>query len=190
MMMNEQDLQINNMQVKISRCPNENILNIDLTLEISKSVNETFYRPLGKSSERYLQKIGPIGSQIVRNIMPIPGITEISIKPYELLIGKSNLFCWEKIISRIIYVLENIDLDDPEDIDPNEKVEVEIVLGDLIFRGESNQEINPRDIIKADIELEDSEEITIKERKNFLDSIKTFFQMFKLKALELLEKMF
>lgn len=62
--------------------------------EVSRSVIENFKRPLRDSSESYLTKIGSEGASLVRNIMALPGITEIWTHPYEISVGIGQAFSW------------------------------------------------------------------------------------------------
>jgi hypothetical protein len=71
---------------------------IHFPIEISESTHERFCRPLRDSSETYLLKVGKIGRKIIKGLFTIRGITEVAIKPYQLILEKGECFSWDKDI--------------------------------------------------------------------------------------------
>lgn len=62
--------------------------------EVSQSVIEDFRRPLRDSSESYLKKIGYDGATLVRQLMALPGVTEVWMQPYEVTVTIAQAFSW------------------------------------------------------------------------------------------------
>ena len=64
--------------------------------DLSKSRLEKFERPIRQSSQEYLEKVGPKGAGLVCKTMKVPGVVEISIQPYEVMVEIAKLFNWEE----------------------------------------------------------------------------------------------
>lgn len=76
------------------------------TAEISRDPTNTFWRPLRKDSEKYLNEVGKIGTQLLREVFTLPGIAEITIKPYTLGVVKAGAFDWKDIEPQVIEALK------------------------------------------------------------------------------------
>ena len=75
-------------KVVIYHHPNPEIKSFLTTEEIAPPRVETFKKPLEKNWENALDPLGVIGAQIVKEIMAIPGVMEIRIKPKEIRMKK------------------------------------------------------------------------------------------------------
>ena len=86
--------------------PNLRIKVYHVSVEISQTPIETFLRPLRESSNEYLDKVGEVGTQIVKEILAILGVIEVSIEPYQIQVEKGKAFGWEDIEPGIIGALK------------------------------------------------------------------------------------
>ncbi|MFC1822478.1 NifU N-terminal domain-containing protein [Thermodesulfobacteriota bacterium] len=66
---------------------------------------ERFKSPLDETSHKTLKKLGFIGAQVVKDIMNVPGISEIRIKPKEIIIKKELSFSWDDLEAKIMNIL-------------------------------------------------------------------------------------
>lgn len=82
-----------------------------LTEEIIDTDRGLFLRPLRPTSESELQKLGPKGSQIVRDILGFRGIEAVSIKPYQVLVCVGAAFDLMERKTRVLKYLKNLFLD-------------------------------------------------------------------------------
>ncbi len=85
--------------------PNPEIKSFLTTVELSAPRVEIFKKPFDKKWEDSLNQLPLIGAQIVKNIMEIPGVREIIIKPKEIRIKKEFSSHWEGIEKRVIEIL-------------------------------------------------------------------------------------
>ncbi|MBW1701339.1 MAG: NifU N-terminal domain-containing protein [Deltaproteobacteria bacterium] len=93
-------------EIVIYNHPNPEMKSFLTTVEISAPCVEHFRKPLKKDQEDTLKKqLGVIGTQIVNEIMAIPGIKEMTIKPKEILIKKERPSFWEEIEKPVIEIL-------------------------------------------------------------------------------------
>lgn len=88
-------------KVTIYEHPNPEMKSSLTTEDISAPRLEHFQRPLERYSETALKSLGVIGAQIVREIMGIPGVKEIRIKPKEIRMTKEIASSWGEIEGRI-----------------------------------------------------------------------------------------
>ncbi len=77
--------------------PNPEIKSFTTMEPISPPRVENFKKPLNPQSEESLKQLGVIGSQIVKEVMEIPGVNEIRIKPKEIRIKKEIDASWDDI---------------------------------------------------------------------------------------------
>jgi len=63
---------------------------------------ESFHFPLRESSEKYLEKLGPVGSEIVRKLDQVTGIEEVSVSLYNLQVIIGNAFTWDDGIDEAV----------------------------------------------------------------------------------------
>ncbi len=62
--------------------PNPQCLNFEVNTRISTDYIESFHLPLRESSEKYIEKVGPIGAALVRKINDTLGCESVSLKQY------------------------------------------------------------------------------------------------------------
>lgn len=87
---------------------NPNMIQVHFPVEISWTVTQAFYRPLRKSSEKYLMLLGERGERIVKGLFAIEGIREVYIGPYNLYLFKGKCFSWEdEIIPQVKKVIRS-----------------------------------------------------------------------------------
>jgi len=92
-------------KVVIYHHPNGEIKSFLTPEEIFPPRVEYFKRPLDKDSEETLRSMGVIGAQVVKEIMAIPGVMEIRIKPKEIRMKKEVSFSWEDIEGKVLEIL-------------------------------------------------------------------------------------
>ncbi len=96
-----------NPEIVIYKHPNPEMRSFLTTVEISAPRVERFRKPLNKDLKDDLKKqLGVIGAQIVNEIMLIPGINKMTIKPKEIIIKKEISYSWEEIESPVTDILK------------------------------------------------------------------------------------
>ncbi len=114
-------------RIKIETVPNPDIRVYHVTTEISRYSIHNFWRPLHRdSSEKYLEEVGEIGTQLLNEVFALPGVNEVFIKPYELSVTKAGAFDWEDIEPGIIEALKKTFGEGVE--------EVEIIQSQMFYR--------------------------------------------------------
>ena len=80
--------------------PNTSCMRFHLMVEISQVNYQSFDRPLRPTSDQYLEMVGEKGAELVKKVMAIPGVINVSIGPYRLTVTRdSSLFGWTEIAS-------------------------------------------------------------------------------------------
>ena len=103
------ELHPNRKRLAIEIYPNDRFRGFATTFEISNSRYETFLRPLRISSVEYLHKVGiDGGGELVRIVMQIPGVTQVSIQPYEARVEIANAFSWDELDDNGKSIVDNI----------------------------------------------------------------------------------
>ena len=92
-------------QIEIYRHPNPEIRSFLTNTEISSYRVEKFRKPLEKGWETNLKQLGVIGAQVAKEILAIPDIHEIHIKPKEIRVKKEGSSSWEAIESKVVEIL-------------------------------------------------------------------------------------
>ena len=91
--------------IKLYHHPNPEIKSF-LTMEnIYPASVEFFKNPFDEIENKRLQRIGTIASQIVRDIMAVPGVKEIRIKPKEIRMKKEAYASWDEIEEKVFQIL-------------------------------------------------------------------------------------
>jgi hypothetical protein len=93
-------------QVLVYRHPNPEIRSFLTPKAISSYRVEYFKRDFFDQSEASVKSLGLIGEHAVRELMALPGIEEIHIKPREVWIKKSTATAWDDIEDKIIQILK------------------------------------------------------------------------------------
>jgi Scaffold protein Nfu/NifU N terminal len=96
---------IDDTKVEIYNHPNPEIKSFLTTVELSAPRVEIFKKPFDENREDSLSQLPLIGAQIVKNIMDIPGVREIIIKPKEIRMKKETSASWEGIEKKVIEIL-------------------------------------------------------------------------------------
>lgn len=92
-------------KIEIYNHPNPEIKSFLTTVELSAHRVKIFKKPLDKNREDSLNQLPLISAQIVKDIMDIPGVREIHIKPKEIRMKKETSSSWEGIEKRVIEIL-------------------------------------------------------------------------------------
>jgi len=91
--------------ITIYRHPNPEIRSFLTSAEISRYRVEIFTVPGGDSLGTQLKSLGTIGAYVVREILAIPGVREVEIKPRELRVKKEASVPWDLIEPKIRHAL-------------------------------------------------------------------------------------
>ena len=94
-----------NAGIVIYHHPNREIRSFLNIPEISRYRVDRFTNPAGEAFEAQLKELGTIGAYVVREILAIPGVREVEIKPRELWVKKEAAVSWDGIENRVINVL-------------------------------------------------------------------------------------
>lgn len=78
-----------------------------MVTEISQHPIHVFDRPLRKSSEKYMEEVGDVGSRILRETLAVSGVVSVTIHPYELGVEKGKIFSWDTIEPAILNILKD-----------------------------------------------------------------------------------
>ena len=97
--MDEQDIQI-------YRHPNPEIRSYLTTDMIARPVFDTFEPPFKENPDRLSTRLGMIGAQVVREILSVPGIAQLRIKPKELRIKKEAAASWDDMEEAILRIVD------------------------------------------------------------------------------------
>ncbi|MGD2125573.1 MAG: NifU N-terminal domain-containing protein [Desulfobacteraceae bacterium] len=96
---------MNEPEIVIYHHPNPQMKSFLTHEEVSAPRVEHFKKPLTKESEEALKALGLIGAQTVREIMAIPGVISVQIKPKEICVKKETASSWEDIQESVIEIL-------------------------------------------------------------------------------------
>jgi hypothetical protein len=91
--------------IMIYRHPNPEIRSYLTSAEISRYRVEIFTVRDGDALEVQLKTLGAIGAYVVREILTIPGVREVEIKPRELRVKKETSVSWDLIEPKILHAL-------------------------------------------------------------------------------------
>jgi hypothetical protein len=72
--------------------PNPQCLNLNGNTRISTDYIDSFHLPLRESSEKYIEKVGPIGAALVRRIDGILGCESVSLQQYSVQVIVGDAF--------------------------------------------------------------------------------------------------
>jgi len=91
--------------IMIYRHPNPEIRSFLTSAEISRYRVERFTGSGGETFETQLKTLGTIGAYVVREILAIPGVREVEIKPREVRVKKETSASWDPIEQKIMHAL-------------------------------------------------------------------------------------
>ncbi len=97
---------VDSAKVKIYIHPNREIRSYLTTTDIFAPWVSHFKNPLDQASQKTLKGLSILEARIVREIMAIPGIEEIYIKPNEIRMKKKALSSWEYIELPVVETLK------------------------------------------------------------------------------------
>ena len=84
----------------------ENFMKFCTTITISNSGKNGFCHPLDIDEDRIgIEKLGPIGRNLVPRIVAIHGVHLVEINTYDLLIKKGQSFTWKELVPQIYELL-------------------------------------------------------------------------------------
>lgn len=92
-------------RIRVQEFPHSDCLFFSVNRLISQINKEKFYRPLRKSSEKYLQNVGDLGSRLVKAALRLPGVTEVEITPYMIEVTFSKAHDMESVKNSIIRLI-------------------------------------------------------------------------------------
>ena len=95
-----------NTNIRVETHPNFEVRSYHPNFEISKSPIENFWRPVRPDSKEYLKKLGRKGAALVRRLLKIPGVAEVTIQPYEVSVHKGLNFPWDDIQPAVLETIE------------------------------------------------------------------------------------
>jgi hypothetical protein len=93
-------------EIRIYRHPNPLMRSFLTQEDISTPRVEVFKHPLREDRGAALHELGPIGGQVVKELMAIPGVSEIRIKPKEIRMKKEPDTPWEAIQEKAVTIME------------------------------------------------------------------------------------
>lgn len=86
--------------------PNAEIRSYLTPESITRPRVEVFTPPLERDPERLTAELGTVGAQAVRELLALPGLAGIRIKPKEVRIQKLPQSAWEDLEPDILHILE------------------------------------------------------------------------------------
>ncbi len=93
-------------RITIYRHPNQDIRSFLLPVDVSAPRVEHFEFPLGEQEEDARMKaLGAIGAAVVKDMMQLPGIRKVSIKPREIRVQKDPQASWEEMQLQLLQIL-------------------------------------------------------------------------------------
>lgn len=95
-----------NTNVRVETHPNSEVRTYHPNFEISKAHIENFWRPVRPESKEYLKKLGRKGAVLVRRLLALSGVSEVTIKPYEVIVHKGLNFSWDDIEPKVLETIE------------------------------------------------------------------------------------
>ena len=91
--------------IKIYHHPNKEIESFLTKESLFPPRVEFLKNPLSENENERLQQLGAIASQIVRDIMALPGVREIRVKPKEVRMKKEEYASWNEIEPKVCQIL-------------------------------------------------------------------------------------
>jgi hypothetical protein len=92
--------------VRIYLHPNREIRSFLTSSPIMRPQVEVLENPVREMAENLNAKMGTIGAQTARDLLSIPGVAKIRIKPKEVIIQKAPAASWEEMEKQILRIME------------------------------------------------------------------------------------
>ncbi len=90
----------------IERFPNDDVIVFHATVELSRSGESEFHRPLHPERDRAdIENLGPIGSLLVPRLLTIPGVHFVEVDTYELSVEKGVAFTWDELMPQVFELI-------------------------------------------------------------------------------------
>ncbi len=93
--------------ITIYEHPNPQMKSFLLPEDISPPRLDNFENPLSQERAGTIKALGVIGAQIVRDIMAVPGVVALQMKPKEMRVKKEASCSWEEIQEKILVILQS-----------------------------------------------------------------------------------
>ncbi|MBW1978459.1 MAG: NifU N-terminal domain-containing protein [Deltaproteobacteria bacterium] len=78
-----------------------------MPVEICPPLVEHFSKPFTARSEKTFKELGTVGAQIVKEIMAVPGVKSLEIRPKEVRVKKEPHVSWEQIEKKVFRILKS-----------------------------------------------------------------------------------
>lgn len=92
--------------VRVYIHPNPEIRSFLTSSDIYPPRVDHYKKPFDSEKEVNLENLGFKDVQLIRDLMSVPGISEIRIKPQEIRVTKDALHSWDKIEGPLINTIE------------------------------------------------------------------------------------
>lgn len=102
--------------IKIETTHDPDYKHYHVTTEISQHPINRFYRPLRPQSDKYLEEVGEIGTQLLKEVFAISGVDQVFIGPYEFSVVKASAFDWKDVEPKVVEALKRTFKEKPEKI--------------------------------------------------------------------------
>jgi hypothetical protein len=97
---------MNDREVTIYHHPNPEIKSFLTAQDISAPRVEIFRPPLNEDADATFGRLGRIGANIVKEILTIPGVKEVHIKPKEVRLIKERASSWDDIEDQVVVIMK------------------------------------------------------------------------------------
>ena len=87
--------------------PNPEMKSFLMPVEICPPLVEHFSKPFTERSEKTFKELGTVGAQIVKEIMAVPGVKSLEIRPKEVRVKKEPHVSWEQIEKKVFRILKS-----------------------------------------------------------------------------------
>lgn len=92
--------------IRIYYHPNLEIRSYLTPEPVTRPLVETFKRPLREDLELVVTRLGTAGAHMVRDLMSLPGIEHIRVKPKEVRIKKNPASSWNELEPGVLKIME------------------------------------------------------------------------------------
>ncbi len=129
-------------RIVVETFPNPQCRDFHTTVRLSNHPIHYFQGSIRDSSKKYLEDVGPVGTELVRNLFEIPGIGGVFIHPYHVgpRIGEAFRWAEDGIADAVIEVIKEAFGDRKGEVEVSWKPDVQVAqntpTGDLVDRDE------------------------------------------------------
>jgi hypothetical protein len=93
--------------IVIYKHPNPEMKSFLLSEEVSAPRVEHLKNPLSQEAKASLKSLGVLGAQIAEDILRIPGVAALQIKPKEIRVKKEASASWDDIQGKVLEILRS-----------------------------------------------------------------------------------